>query len=307
MIFMLRRRPFTEAESADDHGAWTRGHARDRARPVAEGRPTATCSRAARRWTSTSDEAPRARARSPTTGRSSSRARSRGACRRAMMVAFVQVLLPLRRCCACVLLAGTAARTAAPAPTAPRSSYFACLGVGFIAGGAGALQHLTLLLGHPIFTLSVLLFTLLAAGGLGAGLSGRFRIRRSCCGVVAAAGVVYALALPRLVPALLPLPLAGAHRDRGRDRGAARASRWACRSRSGLRRRGRRRAAGRRRSTGASTACCRWSGSIGTVLIAVNARVPGGDAGGRGCATCARRWPAASCSPRDGRSWSPAA
>ena len=29
------------------------------------------------------------------------------------------------------------------------------------------LQHLTLLLGHPIFTLSILLFTLLAAGGLG--------------------------------------------------------------------------------------------------------------------------------------------
>ena len=67
-------------------------------------------------------------------------------------------------------------------------------------------QHLTLLLGHPIFTLSILLFTLLASGGLGSASDGRRPLRDVCLavGVLAAA---YALALPRVVPALLPLPL----------------------------------------------------------------------------------------------------
>jgi len=84
--------------------------------------------------------------------------------------------------------------------------YFASLGIAFIAVELALLQHLTLLLGHPIFTLSILLFTLLASGGLGSWASGRFRLAPVC---LATAGVaaLYALALPRLVPALLPLPL----------------------------------------------------------------------------------------------------
>ncbi len=84
--------------------------------------------------------------------------------------------------------------------------YFASLGVGFIAVELALLQHLTLLLGHPIFTLSILLFTLLASGGLGSWASGRFRLAPVC---LATAGVaaLYALALPRLVPVLLALPL----------------------------------------------------------------------------------------------------
>ncbi len=61
------------------------------------------------------------------------------------------------------------------------------------------LQHLTLLLGHPIFTLSILLFTLLAFGGLGSVSSARFRLGPVCLGVAALAAV-YALALPRVVP-----------------------------------------------------------------------------------------------------------
>ena len=85
-------------------------------------------------------------------------------------------------------------------------AYFACLGVGFIVVELALLQSMTLLLGHPIFTLSVLLFTLLAAGGLGSSFSARFRVP-AVCAAVAAAGIVYAFALPRLVPALLPLPL----------------------------------------------------------------------------------------------------
>jgi hypothetical protein len=92
------------------------------------------------------------------------------------------------------------------APYLQSIAYFACLGVGFIAVELALLQNLTLLLGHPIFTLSILLFTLLAFGGLGSWASGRFRLAPVC---LATAGVaaLYALALPRVVPALLPLPL----------------------------------------------------------------------------------------------------
>jgi hypothetical protein len=93
------------------------------------------------------------------------------------------------------------------APYLASIAYFACLGIAFIAVELALLQHLTLLLGHPIFTLSILLFTLLASGGLGSWASGRFRLRPVCL-AVAGVSALYALALPRLVPSLLPLPLA---------------------------------------------------------------------------------------------------
>ncbi len=86
--------------------------------------------------------------------------------------------------------------------------YFAALGFGFIAVELALLQNLTLLVGHPIYTLSVLLFTLLAFGGLGSALSVRFPMWLACV-AVAVIGGIEALALPRLVPALLWLPLWG--------------------------------------------------------------------------------------------------
>src|ERR1043165_7828383 len=86
--------------------------------------------------------------------------------------------------------------------------YFAALGFGFIAVELALLQHLTLLVGHPIYTLSVLLFTLLAFGGIGASLSSRWSMWQACA-AVAIIGGVEALALPKLVPALLWLPLWG--------------------------------------------------------------------------------------------------
>ena len=86
--------------------------------------------------------------------------------------------------------------------------YFAALGFGFIALELALLQNLTLLVGHPIFTLSVLLFTLLGMGGIGSALSRRVPIWQACI-AVAAIGAVEAIALPRLVPALLWLPLWG--------------------------------------------------------------------------------------------------
>jgi hypothetical protein len=94
------------------------------------------------------------------------------------------------------------------APYAASIVYFASLGFGFIAVELSLLQHLTLLVGHPIFTLSVLLFTLLASGGIGSAISARVPVRAACAGV-AVIGMVEALVLPRLVPALLPLSLTG--------------------------------------------------------------------------------------------------
>ena len=123
----------------------------------------------------------------------------------AMRRAFLWILAPVLALSVLFLAFGKP-RGERVGPYAASVAYFASLGVGFIAVELALLQHLTLLLGHPIFTLSILLFTLLAAGGLGSRSSGRFRPGRVCLGIAALA-VGYALALPRVVPALLPLPL----------------------------------------------------------------------------------------------------
>ncbi len=125
----------------------------------------------------------------------------------AMRQAFVLILAPV------LLLSGLLVFRGKPpgeavAPYAASLGYFACLGVGFIAVELALLQHLTLLLGHPIFTLSLLLFTLLASGGLGSASSGRFRPGPVCL-AVGLLTLLLAFVLPRLVPTLLPLPLGG--------------------------------------------------------------------------------------------------
>jgi len=81
-------------------------------------------------------------------------------------------------------------RGEAVVPYAKSVVYFACLGAGFIAIELSLLQHLTLLLGHPIFTLSILLCTILAAGGIGSALSNRVPRRAACVAVAALGGVV---------------------------------------------------------------------------------------------------------------------
>lgn len=123
-----------------------------------------------------------------------------------MRIAFLEILGPVFALCA-VFLAFGRPKGERAAPYAGSVVYFASLGVGFIAVELALLQHLTLLLGHPIFTLSILLFTLLAAGGVGSAMSARFRIPAACL-VVAGLAAVYSVALPPAVSGLLPLPLA---------------------------------------------------------------------------------------------------
>ena len=91
-------------------------------------------------------------------------------------------------------------------PYAGSVIYFAALGFGFIAIELALLQNLILLVGHPIFTLSVLLFTLLATGGIGSALNRKVPMWLACVSV-AIIGTLEAIALPLLVPALLWLPL----------------------------------------------------------------------------------------------------
>ena len=177
MIFMLRSGPSPRTETARDGGSGPG------ARPViVPGRhveePYASL------LSGTHDPRPvrgrdarPASTRSSTTGRSSSRGRSRGAFPGAWPHGLrldpgpdprpVRALRRLRQ-------AGRASRRA---PYAASVAYFASLGLGFIAVELSLLQHLTLLLGHPIFTLSILLFTLLAAGGVGSALERPLRHR----------------------------------------------------------------------------------------------------------------------------------
>lgn len=97
-------------------------------------------------------------------------------------------------------------RRTAVGPYASSLVYFGALGFGFIMVELALLQNLILLVGHPIFTLSVLLFTLLAFGGIGSALSRRVPLWVACI-AVAAIGGIEAVLLPKLVPMLLWLPL----------------------------------------------------------------------------------------------------
>jgi predicted membrane-bound spermidine synthase len=118
---------------------------------------------------------------------------------------LTQILLPVLVLLALCVLWGKP-RGEKTSPYLSSVAYFSCLGLGFIALELALLQDLTLLLGHPIFTLSVLLFSLLAAGGVGSYVSRGFSMGWACL-VVAILGVTYALVLPGLVTRLLPLPL----------------------------------------------------------------------------------------------------
>jgi len=204
MIFMLKKRPWTADETARMM-SWTGVQpvivpGRHVAEPYASlfaGRTSVAeyVSSAASRIDPVVDDQPFFFARSKPWGLDPRTTRQ-----------FVPALLGVVAIAALFVLLGKP-RGGAPLPYAGSIAYFACLGIGFIAVELALLQHLTLLLGHPIFTLSILLFTLLASGGAGSASSHRFGLRRVC---LAAAGLaaLYAVLLPRLVPSLLPLPLA---------------------------------------------------------------------------------------------------
>jgi hypothetical protein len=59
--------------------------------------------------------------------------------------------------------------------TLPLSIFFACIGLGFMMIEISQLQRLTVFLGHPTYSLSVVLFSLLLSSGIGSYLTQRVR------------------------------------------------------------------------------------------------------------------------------------
>ena len=94
-------------------------------------------------------------------------------------------------------------------------AYFACLGGAFMLIEVALLQRFVLLLGHPVYSLTVTLFSLLLGTGLGSVLSRRIadaRVKRAAviaCGAVALVALLWGSVLPVIVQAAIawPLPL----------------------------------------------------------------------------------------------------
>lgn len=91
-------------------------------------------------------------------------------------------------------------------------AYFGCLGAGFMLVEIGLMQRFVLFLGHPVYSLSVVLFTLLLGGGIGSALSRRFqhtpgRVIAIGAPAIAIASIVYAFVLPPLFGALIGFAL----------------------------------------------------------------------------------------------------
>ena len=204
MIFMLRKRPFTKEETAMITDQWSLarpvivpGHEVDPAyADLLSGRESLADYVAASpyRVDPVFDDRPFYFARQKPWG-----------VPRTIGVPLALILAPVLLLLAAVVLLGKP-KGEKTAPYLSSIVYFSCLGLGFIALELALLQDLTLLLGHPIFTLSVLLFALLASGGIGSLVSRRFSMAGACV-TVAGLGAVYALALPRLVMFLLPFSL----------------------------------------------------------------------------------------------------
>jgi predicted membrane-bound spermidine synthase len=203
MIFMLRRRPFSAEETAAMLG-WEDvrplivpgRHVEEPYASLLSGRKTLAEYDAEARYRAdpVTDDRPFFFARQKPWGLPDS-----------MKRAFLTILLPVG-VGSVALVAFGKPRGERVAPYLASVLYFSCLGLGFITVELGLLHRLTLLLGHPIFTLSILLFTLLACGGLGSHFSPRFA-PASACLAVAGLGLGYTVVLPLVVPALLPLPL----------------------------------------------------------------------------------------------------
>jgi hypothetical protein len=92
-------------------------------------------------------------------------------------------------------------------------AYFAALGAGFMLIEVALLQHFVLLLGHPVYSLTVTLFSLLLGTGIGSLIGRRLadhRIRPvtlRTLGAVVVIALASTQALPWLIDLAIPLPL----------------------------------------------------------------------------------------------------
>ena len=96
--------------------------------------------------------------------------------------------------------------------------YFAAIGMGFMLIEVSMLQRLIVFLGHPVYSLAVILFVLLLAGGIGSFVSGRLgdeALQRRglpllglLAGVLALAGLLIGPMLTMFAPAQTPVRIA---------------------------------------------------------------------------------------------------
>lgn len=91
-------------------------------------------------------------------------------------------------------------------------SYFAIIGFAFMLIQIGFLQRFAVYLGHPTYTLSIVLFSMLLSAGVGSVLSERLRVGRLgrfrvIPAIIAAALVVTAVVLPRTIEATMAASL----------------------------------------------------------------------------------------------------
>lgn len=117
------------------------------------------------------------------------------------------ILLPVVLAGAAFILA-QARRLPVGARHAWAPPYFAALGAGFMLVEIAVIQQTQQLLSHPTQALSVVLATLLVAGGLGSGVFGRRfgRVQMWIPMAIAAAVLLWLLLWPRLVPVLIATP-----------------------------------------------------------------------------------------------------
>jgi hypothetical protein len=94
-------------------------------------------------------------------------------------------------------------------------SYFVCIGVGFMCVQIPLLQRFSVYLGHPTYTFSIVLFTMILAAGIGSVLSDRFDLRRPFTlmrfvpAAIAVLLCLYVIVLPPALRATLSFGLAG--------------------------------------------------------------------------------------------------
>jgi hypothetical protein len=91
-------------------------------------------------------------------------------------------------------------------------AFFLCIGAGFVYVELALVQHFVMYLGHPVYALSTVLVALLLSTGLGSLLTARIGLARAARSararalLLAAALVLYALFLGRLLGALVSFP-----------------------------------------------------------------------------------------------------
>jgi hypothetical protein len=126
---------------------------------------------------------------------------------RLLAILLVVVFVLTIACLVVPLLLGTDRR--ALAGNGSLLAYFFAIGLGFMFVEMSSMQRLMVLLGHPTYALSVVLFTLLVGTGIGSALSPRVATGRQltphrALGVLVAVLTVFGLAVPALVHALAP-------------------------------------------------------------------------------------------------------